>query len=157
MIGFTIALPIKENNHSGNRLGRSVKPLSSVLKPLCAVDAARKFRDNPSINIAALVSAPAYETGTPFHTRIEAVPTSVRLSADIADLRQRNGYNLIAAVRDTIKDSRPKRIVFIFQQFGKVVLVVCELRQKIPLRSFFISGKHCYPHIKNHFKLRLYS
>lgn len=70
MIGFSVAVPIKENNHTGSRLGRSVNPLSSVLEPLNAIDAACKFRDNPGINIAALVSAPAHETGTPFHTGV---------------------------------------------------------------------------------------
>lgn len=115
MIGFTVTLPIKEDNYTGNQLDRFVLPLPSVLKPLRAVYAACEFGYNPGINIPALVSAPRHKTSTPFHTRVKAIPTPIRFSAHIADLRQRNGYNLIAAVRDTIKNSRPHRIILIFQ------------------------------------------
>ena len=61
MISFTVAVPIKENYHSGNRLGRSVLPLSSVLKPLNAIDTACKFGDNPGFNIAAFIGTPAHK------------------------------------------------------------------------------------------------
>ena len=53
----TLVVPIKENNHSGDRLGRTVDPLSSIFEPLDAVHAARIFRHNPSVDIAALISA----------------------------------------------------------------------------------------------------
>lgn len=103
MIGFSVAVPIKENNHTGNRFGRSVKPLSSVLKPLNAVDTACKFRDNPSINISALISTPAHETSAPLYTGVKAVPRPIRLTADIADLRECNGYNLSISARNSVK------------------------------------------------------
>ena len=58
----TLVIPIKENNHSGNRLGRAVYPLSTIFEPLDAVHAARIFRHNPGVNIAALIGAPAYKS-----------------------------------------------------------------------------------------------
>ena len=70
----TLVIPIKENNHSGNRLGRTVDPLSSIFEPLDAVHAACIFRHNPGVDIAALISTPADETGAPLHTAAEAVP-----------------------------------------------------------------------------------
>ena len=122
MIRFAVVLPIKENNHTGNRLGRSFKPLSSILKPLNAIDTACKFRDNPGINIAALIGTPAHETGTPLYTGVKAVPRPIRLTADIADLRKCNGYNLSVSARNAVKYLRPNGIILIFQQFNKVIL-----------------------------------
>ena len=61
----TLVIPIKENNHSGDRLGCTVDPLSSIFEPLDAVHAACIFRHNPGVDIAALIGAPAYKTSTP--------------------------------------------------------------------------------------------
>ena len=47
----TLVIPIKENNHSGNRLGRTVDPLSTIFEPLDAVHAACIFRHNPGVDI----------------------------------------------------------------------------------------------------------
>ena len=58
----TLVIPIKENNHSGNRLGRTVDPLSTIFEPLDAVHAACIFGYNPGVNIAALIGAPAIRT-----------------------------------------------------------------------------------------------
>ena len=77
----TLVIPIKENNHSGNRLGRTVDPLSSIFEPLDAVHAACIFGYNTGVNIAALIGAPAYKTSTPFHTASEAIPRPIRLAA----------------------------------------------------------------------------
>lgn len=73
MIGFsvlcarrTFIVPIKENNHTGNRFGRSVNPLFSVFKPLCAVDAACKFRDIACVDIATLIGTPRNKASAPF-------------------------------------------------------------------------------------------
>ena len=61
----TLVIPIKENDHSGDRLGRTVYPLSTIFEPLDAVHAARILRHNPGVNITALIGAPAYKTSTP--------------------------------------------------------------------------------------------
>ena len=82
----TLVIPIKENNHSGNRLGRTVDLLSAIFEPLDAVHAACIFGYNTGVNIAALIGAPAYKTSTPFHTASEAIPRPVRFAAYIADL-----------------------------------------------------------------------
>ena len=58
----TLVIPIKENNHSGNRLGRAVDPLSTIFEPLDAVHAACIFGYNPGVNIAALIGTPAIRT-----------------------------------------------------------------------------------------------
>ena len=76
-----LVIPIKENNHSGNRLGRTVDLLSAIFEPLDAVHAACIFGYNPGVNIAALIGAPAYKTSTPFHTASEAIPRPIRLAA----------------------------------------------------------------------------
>lgn len=82
----TLVIPIKENNHSGDRLGRAVNPLSTVFELLDAIDAACKLGNNSGINVAALIGAPAYKTSTPFHTASEAIPRPIRLAAHIAHL-----------------------------------------------------------------------
>ena len=84
--GAAYVIPIEENDHSGDRLGRAVYPLSTIFKPLDAVHAACIFRYNPGVNIAALIGTPAYKTSTPFHTASETIPRPVRFAAYIADL-----------------------------------------------------------------------
>lgn len=106
MVGFTIALPIKEDDLTRRRLIAVILPLSSVLKPLYAVDAACKFRDHTCVDIAALI-------GTLFHTPVEAVPRSIGLTAYIAYLRQRNRHGFAVPDRDTVQHLRPKGIDFI--------------------------------------------
>ena len=85
----TLVIPIKENNHSGDRLGRAVNPLSTVFEPLDAIDAACKLGNNSGINVAALVGAPRYKAGTPFHTAVKTVPRPVRLTAHKMCIRDR--------------------------------------------------------------------
>ena len=119
--GAALVVPIEEDNHSGDRLGRAVYPLTSVLEPLHSVYAACEFRNHAGFNIAALVGAPAHEAGTPLHTAAEAVPRPVRLAAYIAHLRQGNGHDLIVAVMDAIEDSRPKGVVLVLQQLRKIL------------------------------------
>lgn len=60
-----LVIPIKENNHSGDRLGRAIYPLSTVFEPLDAVHAACIFGYNPGVNIAALIGTPTYKASTP--------------------------------------------------------------------------------------------
>lgn len=43
----TLVIPIKENNHSGDRLGRAVYPLSTIFEPLDAVHAACNLGTTP--------------------------------------------------------------------------------------------------------------
>ena len=121
----TLVIPIKENNHSGDRLGRTVDPLSTIFEPLDAVHAACIFGYNPGVNIAALIGTPAHEAGTPFHTASEAIPRPIRLAAHIAHLRKRHGDDLIVTVSDTVKHRRPNGIVLILEQLGKVFPLFC--------------------------------
>ena len=111
----TFIIPIKENNHSGDRLGRAIYPLSTVFEPLDAVHAACIFGYNPSVDIAALIGTPAYKTSAPFHTPAETVPRPIRLSAHISNLREGNGHDLILAITNAVKDCRPKGIVFVLE------------------------------------------
>lgn len=111
----TFIIPIKENNHSGDRLGRAIYPLSTVFEPLDAVHAACIFGYNPGVDIAALIGTPAYKTSAPFHTASEAVPRPVRFAAHIAHLRKSDGDNLILAITNAVKDCRPKGIVFVLE------------------------------------------
>ena len=46
----TLVIPIKENDHSGDRLGRAVYPLSSIFEPLDAVHTACIFGYNSGAN-----------------------------------------------------------------------------------------------------------
>ena len=84
--GAAYVIPIEENDHSGDRLGRAVYPLPTIFEPLDTVYTARIFRNNPGVDIAALIGAPAYKTSTPFHTASETIPRPVRFAAYIADL-----------------------------------------------------------------------
>ena len=54
----SLVIPVKEDNHSGDRLGRAVDPLSTVIEPLDTIDAACELGDNPGIDVATLVGAP---------------------------------------------------------------------------------------------------
>ena len=121
----TLVIPIKENNHSGNRLGRTIYPLSTIFEPLDAVHAACIFGYNPGVNIAALIGTPTYKASTPFHSASEAVPRPVRFAAYIADLRKRHGDDMIVTVSDTLKHRRPNGIVIILEQLGKVFPLFC--------------------------------
>lgn len=112
---LALVIPIKENNHSGDRLGCTVDPLSSIFEPLDAVHTACIFGYNPSVDIAALFGTPAYKTSAPFHTASEAVPRPVRFAAHIAHLRKSDGDNLILAITNAVKDCRPKGIVFVLE------------------------------------------
>ena len=82
--GAALVIPIEEDNHSGDRLSRTVNPLSTLPKPLHTIFTSSKFRTNARLNIAALISAPAYKTSTPFHTASEAIPKPIRLAAHIS-------------------------------------------------------------------------
>ena len=82
--------------------------MSSVLKPLYAIDTSRKFRDHACVDIAALIGTPTHEAGAPFHTPVEAVPRPIGLTAYIAYLRQRNLHDLTVTDRDTVQYLPPK-------------------------------------------------
>lgn len=87
--GAALVVPVEEDNHAGSRLGGTVQPLPTLLKPLHAVSATGKFRADTRVDIAALVCTPADKTGTPLHTATESVPRPIRFAAYISDLRQR--------------------------------------------------------------------
>ena len=67
--GAAYVIPIEENDHSGDRLGRAVYPLSTSFKPrytLCLTTC--KFRYNSTIYISTLISTPTDKTSTPFNS-----------------------------------------------------------------------------------------
>ena len=81
MIGLTILwagaaliIPIEEDDHSGRRLDRVVRPLISLLEPVHTVDTSCELWNDTGVDIAAFVRTPADETGAPLHTAAEAVP-----------------------------------------------------------------------------------
>ena len=85
--GAALVIPIEEDNHSGDRLSRTVNPLSTLPKPLHTIFTSSKFRTNAHLNIAALVGAPADKAGTPFYMASKAIPRPIRFAAYISDLR----------------------------------------------------------------------
>ena len=129
--GVSLVIPVKEDNHSGDRLGRTVHPLSTVFEPLDTIDAACKLGNNSGIDIAALVGAPRYKAGTPFHTASKAISRPVRLTANIADLRKCHGDDLIVAVSDAVQHRRPNGVVLVFEQFRKVFPLLCVKAVKV--------------------------
>ena len=74
VIAASVAFPIKEDHVARLRQIVPVLPLSVLLEPCHAVRTEREFRDNPRVDIAALVGAPRHITGTPRDARLEAVP-----------------------------------------------------------------------------------
>ena len=77
-------IPIKEDNHFGDRFGRTVYPLTSIFEPLHTVDTACIFRDNARVDISALVGTPRHEAGTPFNSWAEAIPTPIKISTNVS-------------------------------------------------------------------------
>ena len=65
VIAATVALPIKENQITGLRKIVPVLLLPVFLEPRHAVRTEREFRDNPRVDIAALVGTPRHITGAP--------------------------------------------------------------------------------------------
>ena len=92
MVGYTISVPVEENNHSRFRGGSPVCPLVSGFEPLHTGTASGKFR-NERIQITTFVGAPADETGTPFYTFRKSVPAPLGFPSHIANLRSGNLYN----------------------------------------------------------------
>lgn len=105
----TLVIPIKENNHSGNRLGRAVDPLSTIFEPLDAVHAACIFRYNPGVNIAALIGT-AHKAGAPFHTASEAVQDQYGSPPTLPTCESGHGDVLIVTVSDAVKHRCPNRL-----------------------------------------------
>ena len=88
MVNGAIPAPIKKDNVSGHRFIVSVLPLFLRFEPVHSVRAQGKLRDDPRLDVAALLRAPAHKAGTPFHTTTKTVPGPVGLSALLTDLRQ---------------------------------------------------------------------
>ena len=72
--GVALIIPIEEDNHAGRGLHGVIRPLPTLPEPLDAVDTACELRNDTGVDIAALISTPADETGAPLHTAAEAVP-----------------------------------------------------------------------------------
>lgn len=72
--------PIEENQHSGRWCDAPVYPLTMLLEPGYAPFTAGKLRNDASIDISALVGAPADEAGAPLYPFGIAIPTPIRFS-----------------------------------------------------------------------------
>ena len=72
--GVALVVPIEEDDHAGRGLHGVIRPLPTLPEPLDAVDTACELRNDTGVDIAALISTPADETGAPLHTAAEAVP-----------------------------------------------------------------------------------
>ena len=84
-------IPVKKDDVAGARLIAVVLPQPALLEPGNTLGrAGRKLRDHAGFDITALIGAPAYKAGAPFHTAAKAVPAPVRFAADIAHLGERH-------------------------------------------------------------------
>ena len=108
MVGYTISVPVEENDHSRFRCDAPVCPLVSGFEPLHTGTASSKLWDD-CIQITTFVGAPADETGTPFHMLREAVPSPIGFSSHIANLRSGNLYNQLGVIR--VIENLPQRVV----------------------------------------------
>ena len=72
--GAAPVIPIEKDNHAGRGLHGVIRPLPTLPEPLDTVDTTCELRNDTSVDIAALISTPADETGAPLHTAAEAVP-----------------------------------------------------------------------------------
>ena len=88
------SVPLKEDNHSRLGGGAAGEPLAPVLEPLHAYAAAGELGDDPRVNVAALVGAPRYKNGAPFHPGAEAVPRPIGLAAGLPDLGLGDGHHV---------------------------------------------------------------
>ena len=100
--GTAFIVPIEENDLTSGRFKAAVLPLPTVFEPLDTVDAACELRNNAAVDIATLIGTPRHKAGTPFHTPLKAVPTPIRLTAYISDLRQCHIDNLAVAARNAV-------------------------------------------------------
>ena len=122
MIGLTIlgargairGIPVEEDNHAGNRCGGVICPQSPIPKPLHAIDTSGKLGNHAHVNITALVCAPGYKAGTPFHTLGKAIPAPIGLSAHIAKLGLRNGHDLFVRGVDSICTGQVSEVFGLF-------------------------------------------
>lgn len=92
MVGYTISVPVEENDHSRIRGNASVCPLISGSEPLHTSAASSKLW-NDRIQITTFVGAPADETGTPFYSLRKSVPAPIGFPSHITNLRSGNLYN----------------------------------------------------------------
>ena len=113
MAGRAFVVPIEENDLTGRWLKAAVLPLVTVFEPLHAVDAACELRDHAAVDIATFVGTPRDKATAPLNTRAETVPSPIRLSAFITELRKCNRNNILAAGIITVQNSVPHLFVFI--------------------------------------------
>lgn len=122
--GTAFIVPIEENDLTSGRFKAAVLPLPTVFEPLDTVDAACELRNNAAVDIATLIGTPRHKAGTPFHTRVKAVPRPIGLTAHIANLRQCYRNDGVVPGVDAIEDSRPHTAVFLGKQFGKLLPLI---------------------------------
>ena len=80
------AVPLEKNEHPRFWGGAAGEPLAPVLKPLHAHAAPGELGDDPRVDVATLVCAPADKDGAPFHSVGESIPAPVGLASGLPDL-----------------------------------------------------------------------
>lgn len=113
--------PIKENDVTRVGSAGVILPLVAFFEPVFANIADGEGGKNIILKVAALVGAPTNKYCTPIHSFIEAVPSPIDLTADIADLRECNG-NEIALSAEFAEDTIPHRAIFKKEQFVELLL-----------------------------------
>ena len=81
MVNRPIISPVKENNISCHRGITSVTEPTFAFKPLHTVRTKRKFRNDSTLNITALVCTPGHKAGTPLYPASKSIPTPIGRSA----------------------------------------------------------------------------
>ena len=102
VVNRSIISPVKENNISCRRGITSVPKPSFTFKPLHTVRTKRKFRNDSTLNITALVCTPGHKAGTPLYPASKSIPTPISRSA-FSFLRCCHLNNCLIA--DTCRDS----------------------------------------------------
>lgn len=101
MVGRTVLasiIPVKKDDVAGARLIAVILPQPTLLEPGNTLGrAGRKLRDHAGFDITALIGAPAYKAGAPFHTAAKAVPAPIGRTACVPHLRERHGDDLAVA------------------------------------------------------------
>ena len=77
VVNRSIISPVKENNISCRRGITSVPKPSFTFKPLHTVRTKRKFRNDSTLNITALVCTPGHKAGTPLYPTSKSIPAPV--------------------------------------------------------------------------------
>lgn len=80
VVNRSIISPVKEYNISYHRGITSVTEPAFTFKPLHTVRTKRKFQNDSTLNITALVCTPGHKTGTPLYPACKSIPAPVSCS-----------------------------------------------------------------------------